>query len=85
MLRTTLLAGAIIALTSATALAHSCPNYAGTIEAALAASDKSDAEKAEIMVLVDEGMALHNAGDHHESEHALASIMVLLLDESSSM
>ncbi len=79
MLRTTLLAGAVLALTAAPALAHGCPGYAGTIEAALATSNLSDADKAEITKLKEEGMALHNAGDHHDGEHALNNAMTMLL------
>jgi len=79
MLRTTLLAGAVLALTAAPAFAHGCPGYAATIEAALAASNLSDADKAEITALKEEGMALHNSGDHHDSEHVLNNAMTMLL------
>jgi hypothetical protein len=79
MLRTTLLAGAVLALTAAPAFAHGCPGYAATIDGALAASNLTAAEKSEITALRDEGMALHNAGDHHESEHVLNNAMTMLL------
>ncbi len=84
MLRTTLLAGAVLALTAVPALAHGCPGYNATIEAALATSNLSDADKAEITALKEEGMALHNAAvaaasDHEEAEHVLNNAMIMLL------
>ncbi len=84
MLRTTLLAGVVLALTAVPALAHGCPGYAGTIEAALATSNLSDADKAEITALKEQGMAMHatavaNSTDHHDAEHVLNNAMTMLL------
>ncbi|MHA1158865.1 MAG: hypothetical protein ACTSP2_09025 [Alphaproteobacteria bacterium] len=75
MLRRTILATAVVTLFATPALAHHCPADAKAIEAALAVSSLSAAAKAEITALKDQGMALHTAGDHHESEHVLADAM----------
>ena len=79
MLRTTLLAGAALLLAATPALAHQCPRNAGAIEAALANSNLSDADKTQITALKEQGMGLHNAGSHEEAEHVLGDAMAMLL------
>jgi len=80
MLRKTMLAGAALMLLTAPALAAHCPKDAAAIEAALAKSSLSAAEKAEIASLKDQGMEAHNAGDHRKSEALLADAMRRLLN-----
>ncbi|MDH3194958.1 MAG: hypothetical protein OEL78_01450 [Hyphomicrobiales bacterium] len=67
-------------LLAAPALAAHCPKDAAAVEAGLSKSTLSDAEKAEISALKDQGMQLHNAGDHRASEAALADAMRRLLN-----
>ncbi|HSM19839.1 MAG TPA: hypothetical protein VK844_05665 [Hyphomicrobiales bacterium] len=80
MLRSTLLAGAALMLFAAPALAAHCPKDAAAIEAALPKSSLSDAEKAEVTQLKEQGMAAHNAGNHRESEALLADAMRRILN-----
>jgi hypothetical protein len=79
MIRTTLSALAVLALTAAPALAAHCPQDAAAIEHALPNSSLSDAEKAEVEELKTKGMAEHEAGNHRESEALLAEAMRKLL------
>ncbi len=79
MIRTTLLAGAVLALTAVPALAHQCPKYFKANEAAIQASSMSAAEKAELTAANTAGLAMHTSGDHHDSEHALVAVMIQLL------
>ena len=64
MLRRSILAAAVVTLMATPALAHHCPADSKAIDAALAVSTLSDAVKAENTALKDQGLALHNAGDH---------------------
>ena len=82
MIKKTALAFALLAFSAVPALASHCPLDAKAIEAALAKSSLSDAKKAEIAALKDEGMALHKAGNHHDSEATLAKAMRMLLLEN---
>ena len=61
------------------ALANHCPMDAAAIDAALAKMDVSDEVKTQVTALKDEGMALHEAGNHDESEAKLAEAMRMLL------
>lgn len=82
MLRSTLLAGAALALLASPALAFHCPKDAGAIDAGLAkASNLTAAQKAEIAALKDKGMAAHGSGNHAEAEKTLAEAMRMLLTE----
>ena len=79
MLKKTALAAVLLAFTAAPALASHCPLDAKAIEAGLAKSSLSDAKKAEIEALKEEGMAQHTAGDHRAAEATLAKAMRELL------
>lgn len=61
------------------ALAMHCPMDAKAIDQALPRSTLSDSEKETVQSLRDEGMELHEAGDHHASEAKLAEAMRILL------
>jgi hypothetical protein len=78
MFRTILLAAAF-AFTATSSLASHCPQDAAAIDHALTVTTLDDAAKAEIQTLRDEGMALHEAGNHAESEAMLADAMRRLL------
>jgi hypothetical protein len=78
MFRTTLLAAAF-AFAATSSLASHCPQDAAAIDHALTVSTLDDTAKAEIQTLRDEGMALHEAGNHAESEAMLADAMRRLL------
>jgi hypothetical protein len=79
MTRIATVAAATLFLMTAPAFAHHCPLDAAAIDAALAKMDISDELKAEVVALKDEGMTLHEAGNHEESEHKLAEAMRKLL------
>jgi len=79
MFKKTALAAVVLALSAAPALAAHCPADAKAIEAALAKSSLSEAEKAEITAMKDEGMKQHAAGDHRTSEATMAKAMRQLL------
>lgn len=79
MIRNTLSAFAVLALMATPALAGHCPADAAAIEHALPTSNLSDAEKAEVEALKDQGMEQHAAGNHRESEALLAEAMRRLL------
>jgi len=79
MVRTTLTACAALMLLATPALAAHCPMDAAAIEHALPKSNLSDADKAEVEALKEQGMAAHQAGNHRESEALLAQAMRKLL------
>jgi hypothetical protein len=80
MIRTSLSALAVLALLATPAVAAYCPLNAQAIDHALEArADLSDAERAEIQALRDQGMEQHEAGDHRASEATLADAMRRLL------
>ncbi len=79
MFRSLFLASAIVAITATGSFALHCPQDAAAIDAALAKMEISDALRAEVIALRDEGMALHEAGNHAESEAKLADAMRRLL------
>ena len=69
------------AMTVATpALAHHCPKDAAAIDGAMSKMTLDDATRASVQALRDEGMALHAAGNHEDSEHKLSEAMRLLLN-----
>jgi hypothetical protein len=80
MLRSTLVALSITALTSVPALASHCPKDAAAINAALENVTVSEEVQAQVIELRDAGMAAHEAGNHDESEATLAEAMRLLLN-----
>lgn len=67
----TILVAAVLALTSATALAHRCPREMKAIDAALPKAKLSEAQLGEVKKLRAEGETLHKAGKHTESTEAL--------------
>ena len=77
-MKTFLLAVAATVAFAAPALANQCPMMMGQIEAALATSTADEATKTTATTLLDEGRALHEAGDHAGSEAKLAEAMALL-------
>ena len=77
-MRTVLLTLAAAMALATPAFANQCPMMMGQIEAALAASSADEATKAQASALLEEGRALHEAGDHAASEAALGQAMALL-------
>ena len=69
---------ALTAFLSGTAFANSCPMHVQKIDAALATSTASDEVKAQAQALRDEGLALHDSGDHAGSMAKLAEAETLL-------
>ncbi len=74
------LSAAAIFLLAAPAWAGHCPKDAAAIDAYLSKMSVSDTLKANVTAMKDEGMALHNAGNHAESEAKLAEAMRALLN-----
>lgn len=72
-------AAAAAFLFASPAFASHCPKDAAAIDAALAKMSISDTLKAEVVALKEQGMALHAAGNHRESEAILADAMRRLL------
>ncbi|HEX2255326.1 MAG TPA: hypothetical protein VHG92_01265 [Afifellaceae bacterium] len=63
------------------ALAAHCPQDAAAIDNALEArADMPEDQKNQVQALRDEGMQLHEAGNHRESEAKLAEAMRILLN-----
>ena len=61
------------------AIASHCPLDAKAIDNALAKLDVDGEVRKEVEALRDEGLALHNAGNHAESEEKLSQAMRILL------
>ena len=74
-----ILAGAAALLLASPAYAMHCPQDAAAIDHALGALEVSDEVRAEVQALRDEGMELHEAGNHEESEDTLSEAMRTLL------
>lgn len=81
MVRRYILASMVTVLMTAPAFAGHCPKDAAAIDAYLSRASVSDTLKAEVTAMKDEGMALHSAGNHAESEAKLADAMRRLLSE----
>lgn len=80
MIRRSLSAFAALALMATPALAAHCPQDAAAIDHALEArADMPQDQKDQVQALRDEGMQLHEAGNHRESEAKLAEGMRILL------
>lgn len=79
MYRSLFLASAFVVMTATAAFAFHCPQDAAAIDAALAKMEISDTLRAEVIALRDEGIALHEAGNHADSEAKLADAMRRLL------
>jgi len=74
-----LLAAAALAFTLAgPAFAFQCPMDMAKIDAALQTASLSDAQKAEVMQLREEGERLHQTGQHQASVDALAQAKEIL-------
>ncbi|MEZ5812949.1 MAG: hypothetical protein R3D45_16185 [Rhizobiaceae bacterium] len=80
MVRKLIMTAAAALLLSAPAWAGHCPKDAAAIDAYLAKADVSGTLKASVTALKDEGMMLHQAGNHAESEAKLAEAMRMLLN-----
>ena len=78
MLRIAVTALTALCLTSFPALASQCPSMAAAIDAKLASTSVPDDTKAKVVELRDKGMAVHEAGNHAESEALLAEAQALL-------
>ncbi len=76
---TRMILAAVVALSvAAPAFAHQCPMLMGLIEEALASGTADEATKGQASKLLEEGRALHEAGDHAGSEAKLGQAMALL-------
>jgi hypothetical protein len=72
MLRTILVAAALVAGLAAPAFANSCPRHMKAIDEALAKNPQLSAQQmAEVRKLRADGETLHKSGKHAESEAAL--------------
>ena len=84
MLRSKLMAAALAVVMAGsiagTAMAAHCPLDAKAIDNGLAKLDVDAETRKEVEALRDEGMALHNAGNHAEAVEKLSQAMRVLLD-----
>ncbi len=75
----TLIAAAVLALTSSIAFANHCPKDMAAIDAALAKNPSLSADKlAAVKQLRADGEAMHKAGKHTESMDSLGKAMKIL-------
>ena len=79
MLKKAVLAALAISIFAAPALAGHCPKDAKAIDHALGVLKVSDDVKKSVGALKDQGLALHKAGKHAESEDTLSEAMRTLL------
>ena len=79
MFKRTLIFSALAITLSAPAFAGHCPMDAKAIDGALQRSDLSDMQKDEVKAQRDEGMRLHESGEHRQSEKVMADVMRMLL------
>ena len=68
----------VFGLAAGPALAHQCPAMMAEIDAALQTAGLTDADRARVEELREQGEALHEAGDHADSEAALAEALEIL-------
>jgi len=80
MLLRSMLALAIVGLFTTPALAFHCPADAKAIDGAMSKMALDDATRSAVQSLRDEGMALHEAGQHKDSVGKLAEAMRMLLN-----
>ena len=79
MIRTGILAAALVLAVAGTAFANSCPRHMKAIDDALATNPKITAtQMTEVKALRAEGETLHKAGKHAESEAALGKAETIL-------
>ena len=69
---------AAIALASAAAFAHNCPNDMKAIDAKLTSAKLADADLAKVKALRADGEAMHKAGKHDDSMKALGEAKKML-------
>ena len=69
---------AALALTSAAAFAHNCPNEMKAIDAKLSMTKLSDADMSKVKGLRAEGEKQHKAGKHDDSMKALSEAKKIL-------
>ena len=79
MYRSSLLALAVVVMTSSASFAFHCPADAAAVDAALTKITLSDGQRTDITALRDQGMAAHAAGNHDEAQTLLADAMRQLL------
>ena len=75
----TIMAVAVVAFLSTPALAAHCPLDVAAIDNAMSKMSLDSDTKAQAQALRDEGLALHEAGQHKESVDKLAEAMRILL------
>lgn len=80
MFKSIVLGSTLSLLISGPVLASHCPLDVKAIDGALQRADLNDMQKSEIMTLRDQGLSLHNSGDHRKAEQTLAKAMRMLLD-----
>lgn len=79
MILRSLIPFALVAMLSTPALAFHCPADAAAIDDALAKVQLDNATRDQVIMLRDEGMALHNAGDHAGAVNKLSEAMRIIL------
>lgn len=80
MILRSMLVLAIVGVSATPALAFHCPKDAAAIDGAMSKMDLDDATRAKVQSLRDEGMTLHEAGEHKDSVGKLAEAMRMLLE-----
>jgi hypothetical protein len=80
MISRSALALAMVGLFASPALAFHCPADAKAIDAAMSKVQLDDSTRAQVQTLRDEGMALHEAGNHREAVDKMSEAMRLLLN-----
>ncbi|MCP4329139.1 MAG: hypothetical protein GY791_11950 [Alphaproteobacteria bacterium] len=74
-----LIAAAALSFLAAPAMAFQCPSDVAKIDQALATNTTlTDAQRAEVVTLRNDGEALHNSGDHTQSVATLAQAKEIL-------
>jgi len=69
---------ATVALASAAAFAHNCPNEMKAIDAKMSTAKLADADLAKVKALRADGEAMHKAGKHDDSMKALGEAKKML-------
>ncbi len=82
MLLRSMLALAIVGMFTTPALAFHCPADAAAIDGAMSKMKLDDATRATVQSLRDEGMELHQAGQHKDAVGKLAEAMRILLNSN---
>ena len=69
---------ATVALASAAAFAHNCPNEMKAIDAKMSTTKLADADMAKVKALRADGETMHKAGKHDDSMKALGEAKKML-------